>query len=71
MTLPKAVVLTQDSDAPNSNRVAYIGTDNLASESRPATIKKALPDGGKIVLLWERRSERQGPTKDQAGNCRN
>jgi ribose transport system substrate-binding protein len=48
----KAVVITQDSDAPNSNRLAYIGTDNLASGKQAGElIKKALPDGGKIVLF--------------------
>ena len=48
----KAVVITQDSDAPNTNRMAYIGTDNLASGKQAGElIKKALPDGGKIVLF--------------------
>jgi ribose transport system substrate-binding protein len=48
----KAVVITQDSDAPDTNRMAYIGTDNLASGKQAGElIKKALPDGGKIVLF--------------------
>ena len=52
----KVVVLTQDSDAPNTNRMAYIGTDNLASGKQAGDlIKKALPDGGKIVLFVGRK----------------
>ncbi|PYS75023.1 MAG: ABC transporter substrate-binding protein [Acidobacteria bacterium] len=39
----QALVVTQDSDAPNSNRACYIGTDNVAAE--------ALPEGGKIMLF--------------------
>jgi ribose transport system substrate-binding protein len=45
-------VITQDSDCPESNRVAYIGTDNVeAGRVAGAEIKKALPDGGKIALF--------------------
>jgi ribose transport system substrate-binding protein len=52
----KVVVLTQDSDAPDTNRMAYIGTDNLASGKQAGElIKKALPDGGKIVLFVGRK----------------
>ena len=48
----KAVLFTTDSDAPQSNRVAYIGTDNVAAGGRRASeIKKALPNGGKIMLF--------------------
>jgi ribose transport system substrate-binding protein len=48
----KAVLLTTDSDAPQSNRVAYIGTDNVAAGRQAAEeIKKALPEGGKIMLF--------------------
>jgi ribose transport system substrate-binding protein len=45
-----AVLLTTDSDAPDSNRVAYIGTDNEAAGKQAGEeIKKALPNGGKVV----------------------
>jgi ribose transport system substrate-binding protein len=45
-------VVTQDSDCPESNRVAYIGTDNVeAGRVAGAQIKKALPEGGKIALF--------------------
>jgi len=48
----KAVLLTTDSDAPQSNRVAYIGTDNVAAGRQAGEeIKKALPNGGKIMLF--------------------
>ena len=48
----KAVLFTTDSDAPQSNRVAYIGTDNVAAGRQVGEeIKKALPNGGKIMLF--------------------
>ena len=48
----KAVVITQDSDAPNSDRMAYIGTDNLAAGVLAGElIKEALPNGGKIMIF--------------------
>ncbi len=41
-----------DSDAANSRRVAYLGTDNEAAGERAgALIKEALPNGGKIMLF--------------------
>ena len=46
------MLFTTDSDAPESNRVLYIGTDNVAAgEQAGELIKKALPDGGKIMLF--------------------
>ena len=48
----QALVLTQDSDAPNSNRGCYIGTDNVAAGRQAGgLIKEALPQGGKIMLF--------------------
>jgi ribose transport system substrate-binding protein len=48
----QAVLFTTDSDAPESERVLYIGTDNVAAgEQAGELIKKALPDGGKIMLF--------------------
>src|SRR5258705_8683965 len=39
---------TQDSDAPNSNRMFYIGTDNVAAGRQAGElVKEALPEGGK------------------------
>lgn len=48
----KAIVVTQDSDAPESNRVCYIGTDNRAAGRQAGDlIREALPNGGKIMLF--------------------
>ena len=48
----QSLVVTQDSDAPNSNRVCYIGTDNVgAGRQAGDLIKEALPEGGKIMLF--------------------
>ncbi|HEY2384982.1 MAG TPA: sugar-binding protein [Terriglobia bacterium] len=47
-----ALVFTQDSDAPNSERTCYVGTDNIAAGRQAGQlIKEALPDGGKIMLF--------------------
>ena len=48
----QAVVVTQDSDAPNSNRTCYIGTDNEAAGRQAGElVKEALPQGGKIMVF--------------------
>ena len=48
----KALIFTQDSDAPNSDRVCYIGTDNVAAGRQAGElVKKALPKGGRIMLF--------------------
>jgi ribose transport system substrate-binding protein len=48
----KALVFTHDSDAPNSKRECYVGTDNVAAGRQAgALIKDALPKGGKIALF--------------------
>lgn len=48
----KASVITQDSDAPQSNRLCYLGTDNHAAGMLVGgLIKQALPNGGKIMLF--------------------
>ena len=47
-----ALIFTQDSDAPNSDRACYIGTDNVAAGRQAGQlIKEALPEGGKIMLF--------------------
>jgi ribose transport system substrate-binding protein len=46
----QALLLTTDSDAPNSKRVAYIGSSNvLAGQQAGELMKKALPNGGKCM----------------------
>lgn len=48
----KALVFTQDSDAPNSDRACYVGTDNVAAGRQAGQlIKEVLPGGGKIMLF--------------------
>jgi len=48
----KAVLFTQDADAPKSNRTMYIGTDNVAAGRQAGELmKKALPNGGKAMLF--------------------
>src|SRR5215475_6725396 len=48
----QSLVITQDSDAPNSNRTCYIGTDNVAAGRQAGgLIKEALPQGGKIMVF--------------------
>ena len=48
----RTILLTQDSDAPSSNRLCYIGTDNRAAGRQAGElIKEVLPKGGKIMLF--------------------
>ena len=48
----RAMVFTQDSDAPQTNRVCYIGTDNVAAGRQAGQlIREAIPDGGSIMLF--------------------
>jgi ribose transport system substrate-binding protein len=48
----QALVFTHDSDAPESKRECYVGTDNVAAGRQAAgLIKEALPQGGKIALF--------------------
>jgi ribose transport system substrate-binding protein len=47
-----AVIFCADSDAPNSNRICYIGTNNVdAGKQAGGLIKEVLPNGGKIMLF--------------------
>jgi len=48
----QTLLVTHDSDAPKSNRVCYIGTDNKAAGQQAGKlIKEALPGGGKIMVF--------------------
>jgi ribose transport system substrate-binding protein len=48
----QTLLICCDSDAADSKRVCYIGTDNeAAGEQAGQLIKEALPDGGKIMLF--------------------
>jgi len=45
-------VITQDSDCPESKRIAYIGTDNVeAGRVAGREILEALPEGGEVALF--------------------
>jgi len=48
----QTLLICHDSDAPNSKRVCYIGTDNTAAGVEAGKlIKEALPNGGKIMVF--------------------
>ena len=48
----RAVVFTQDSDAPQADRACYIGTDNVAAGRQAGQlIREAIPGGGSIMLF--------------------
>ena len=48
----KLPLITHDSDAPQSNRVSYVGMDNYkAGRMCGELVKKALPDGGGVMLF--------------------
>ena len=52
----RALVITQDSDAPDSARALYLGADNHAAGRQAGElIKKALPQGGKIMVFVGKR----------------
>lgn len=45
-------VITHDSDAPNSDRLAYIGVDNYtAGRMCGDLVRRAIPDGGKVAIF--------------------
>jgi ribose transport system substrate-binding protein len=45
-------VICQDSDAPSSRRLCYIGTDNVElGRQMGELMKRALPEGGKVALF--------------------
>jgi ribose transport system substrate-binding protein len=48
----KTRLVTADSDAPESNRLVYIGMDNyLAGRMCGKLVKEAMPNGGKIMIF--------------------
>ena len=65
-TAKQALVFTQDSDAPQSERTAYVGTDNVAAGRQAGTlIKEALPDGGKIMVFVGKKDARNAQERFQ------
>jgi len=70
----RTLLVTHDSDAPASKRLAYVGTDNVsAGRTAGAEIAKALPQGGEIVIFVGRldaqnaRERKQGIEEALAG----
>ena len=56
-------VITFDSDSPNSQRICYVGTDNLeAGKEAGKAFKKLLPKGKYAILTgaWRRRTSMSG-----------
>ena len=52
----RALVITQDSDAPDSDRALYLGADNrVAGRQAGELIRRALPQGGKIMVFVGKR----------------
>lgn len=48
----QALIFTQDSDAPDTDRTCYIGTDNKAAGRQAGELlKQALPNGGKVMVF--------------------
>ena len=65
-TAKQVLVVTQDSDAPNSDRAFYVGTDNVAAGRQAGElIKEALPQGGKIMLFVGKLDARNAQERQQ------
>ncbi len=65
-TAKRTLVITQDSDAPTSERALYIGTDNVAAGRQAGQlIKEALPNGGKIMLFVGKSDARNAAERAQ------
>jgi ribose transport system substrate-binding protein len=73
-TSEKTKLITQDSDAPSTKRLAYVGMDNYkAGRMLGSLIKDTLPNGGKLALFVGRveqdnaRKRRQGTIDEVLG----
>jgi ribose transport system substrate-binding protein len=52
----RVLVITQDSDAPDTDRALYIGADNrVAGRQAGELMRRALPQGGKIMVFVGKR----------------
>jgi ribose transport system substrate-binding protein len=67
----KIVLITIDSDAPNTSRKGFVGTNNYAAGQTAAEqVRAAIPDGGKILIsvgsvgMINGRDRRQGVIDD-------
>jgi len=62
----RVLVITQDSDAPQSDRACYVGTDNRAAGRQAGElIKEALPNGGKIMIFVGKRDAQNAKERYQ------
>ena len=68
------ILITNDSDAPKSKRIVFIGTNNYkAGRALGGLVKKALPEGGEVMLFVGRleqlnaRQRRQGVIDELLG----
>ena len=62
----RVLVITQDSDAPQSDRACYVGTDNRAAGRQAGElIKEALPKGGKIMIFVGKRDAQNAKERYQ------
>lgn len=68
------ILITNDSDAPKSKRLVFIGTNNYkAGRALGGLVKKALPEGGEVMLFVGRleqlnaRQRRQGVIDELLG----
>ena len=62
----KISIVTCDSDIPNSSRIAYVGTDNIAAGRQAGElIKEAIPEGGPIMLFVGRRDQQNAKERIQ------
>lgn len=73
-TATHTALITQDSDAPDTNRLAYIGMDNYqAGRMVGEIVKESLPNGGKLAIFVGRleqdnaRKRRQGVIDEVLG----
>ncbi len=69
-----AHLITHDSDAPNSNRLYYVGVDNYAAGREAGKlVKEAMPDGGTVMIFvgnlgqMNARQRRQGVIDEVLG----
>lgn len=59
-------VITQDCDAPGTNRLCYVGTDNYqAGRLAGQLVKEALPNGGSVIIFVGRLEQVNAQTRRQ------
>jgi len=62
----QTIVITHDSDAPDTNRLGFIGVDNyVAGRMCGALAKEALPDGGKFAIFVGRTEQNNARRRRQ------